>query len=281
MDDIDDVVLSVGLELQDSRRETEPNYSFLRSEIFPRLKWLYHYEEDPFSESDSTPWLSHSLSRDEEDDLVNWVASNKTETLLVIGGRYPYNGLPQVTSFMVEMSKIFGAGLSTASHGDTAVVTHSFGDNTEAVDWRRENVVIQNLLVQLVDAHQHESSDPEICRRNCLTKRNLCAMADDPLALWDMFKLCVHHTGIHSLMVMLDRVDLVYLNPEKPDDTAFLTKLISKLRTGLGSDGHGISVKVMLTMGAAESAQLFDDDNAKTIVLKESPRQGPRRYEDY
>lgn len=184
------------------------------------------------------------------------------------------------------MAKVLGVGLSQVdsdSSGKIGIIAHFFGESIKAKDWGKEAIVIQNLLAQLLHTHQHKFTNSETCQQGNLTKQKLSAIKNNTSSLWETFKWCVNHTGIHTLIVMFDRVNLdcidsVYVSLGTVCDPPFLNKLISKLQTELGE--AKVTVKVMVTTQLTEVAKYYDSTNAKILDLHDNACQAPT-YDDF
>ncbi|KAI1256520.1 hypothetical protein MGN70_001644 [Eutypa lata] len=248
-----------------------PNAFCLETECFPDIL-LYEDDRENCSKRFPDPTytlpVTSSLSQYEMDMLDKWLASESNRMLSIIA-EGNNDDLARTTSLTLEMIKTIETATEKLGHRSqpSVVLSHFCGENNQAKHGRRELILVQDLLRQLLGVRKDELSNPAANVREPAMASKLRTTPRNIEDLWGIFKTSINELKISRLVILLDNVEVLY-------DEGFhhfvfrLHSLIDPLR-----EDNAALIKVLATSRIMSTTSVLEKFGSTIIVIPRPPCQ--------
>ncbi|KAI3320345.1 hypothetical protein HD806DRAFT_242318 [Xylariaceae sp. AK1471] len=260
--------------------ETLSSPDFLRTKCFPILAtfeddWLrsiiQRYREAPRS-------AIEVLERPKLYSIATWLSDSGPKILLIDVDDEPGDS-SWTTDLLLELRGVFEAAGFGSKSSSSTIITHFFRKNAKRKSYGEETV-LQDLLVQVVEASPEKFHNSSDCEQAGLTAAKLRSAANDPKELWNLIVKCIKQANICTLVIMLDHVEEMFLQNYNTTGSIgfgrFVHEFDHHIRT-LQKD-HSVTVKTMVTSRLGDAAHYFYEVDAIGVVIPNAPRR--RFYTD-
>lgn len=177
--------------------------------------------------------------------------------------------LARTTSLTLEMIKTIETATEKLGHRNqpSVVLSHFCGKNNQAKHGRRELILVQVLLRQLLGVRKVELSNPAANVRQPAMVSKLRTTPRNIEDLWGIFKTSINELKISRLVILLDNVEVLY-------DEGFhhfvfrLHSLIDPLR-----EDNTALIKVLATSRIMSTTSVLEEFGSTIIVIPRPPCQ--------
>ncbi|KAJ8130501.1 hypothetical protein O1611_g3128 [Lasiodiplodia mahajangana] len=234
-----------------------------------RDDWLRSIQDYCQYSSSAIQLLHHKKLK----SIANWLSSPSPEILLIDINDEPGDS-SWTTDLVLEMVGVFEAATVVSKGIRSAIITHFCRRNVARQSYS-EAILLQDFLVQIIEAYPEKFKDSRECQQDGLTETNLCSAADNPEDLWDLIVRCIKRTRIRMLVIMLDHIEEMFLRNLGTNDRDGFQNFVEKLQTNIDvlHKEHRIVVKTMVTCRLDTAAFYFYEVGATAIAMPNPPRR--------
>ncbi|KAI1129653.1 hypothetical protein F5Y10DRAFT_146114 [Nemania abortiva] len=205
--------------------------------------------------------------------IATWLSSSSHEILL-IDVNDERGESSWTTDLLLEMIGVFEAANVVSKSSYSAIITHFYRKNPARESYGEETL-LQDFLVQIIEAYPERFEHAEECQQDGITVANLCSAANNPEELWDLIVRCIKRTRIRMLVIMLDHVEEMFLQNFATTGPDGFQQFVKQFQNNIRilHENHGIVVKTMVTCRLDAAAYYFYETGATTIVMRNPPRR--------
>ncbi|OTA65186.1 hypothetical protein K449DRAFT_431777 [Hypoxylon sp. EC38] len=229
---------------------------------FPGLNQFKYEAERYTKEHKYRPSVLKDLSDMNYGTITHWIKEAGPQVLLITGGQGNGTWTTNLTLEIMDLKNL------ELSHQAVAFTAHLCGRNFKAKQGRQV-FLIQDLLGQLIEAYQDTSDDIRMCPQTESSTHELKAIGIEAQQLWDLFAQCVRKARIRKLIIVIDRIDYIYVKCIPDETFSEFVRSLDTLCKSLWNDG--ITVKIMVISGHPKVAGDFGDIKALRMINLQAP----------
>ncbi|KAM0806762.1 hypothetical protein AB5N19_07099 [Seiridium cardinale] len=265
--------------LQYAEEMKDDKYIFLRRDWFPGL---LEFESDGLEcikkYDTDLPRVLDKLEYEHITVINRWLNSPDSE-ILVVDGCEDMGDSAWTTGLLLELSAVVDAASNQIhpSKGITTVVGHFCGENAKKKKGRQE-IVVQDLIIQTIGAHIDKFKHSDKCRQAELKFESFQAVAEDPAGLWGMFRRCISMAGVRTIVILIDHVESMFIECQRTGNDAKFSDFVRCLGELVQTTHEDSIVKLIVTSRSSEATVVFAGiKHAKMELSTPPPRY--RRHE--